>query len=110
MKTPSSRRVHRRPDVSIAVQKFLRILLTNPTLDRPALRSSLRAWPPGRAQTHCEHVRDATADLVEVILAASATVEGLGYQPRGIGGRRRAVVAGVIVRRRRRHRLGRGTT
>lgn len=85
MKTPSSRRVHRRPDVSIAVQKFLRILLTNPTLDRPALRSSLRAWPPGRAQTHCEHVRDATADLVEVILAASATVKVLATSREGLG-------------------------
>ena len=39
---------------------------------------------------NCEHVLDAAADLVEAILAQSATVTDSGDQPRRTGGRRRA--------------------
>ena len=51
---------------------------------------------------NCEHVLDAAADLIEAILAQSATVTDLGHQPRRAGGRRRAVVAGALAGRRRR--------
>ena len=44
---------------------------------------------------NCEHVLDAAADLVEAILAHSATVQDPGHQPRRIAGRRRAAVAGA---------------
>ena len=44
---------------------------------------------------NCEHVLDAAADLVEAILAHSATVKDPGHQPRRTGGRRRAAVAGA---------------
>ena len=54
---------------------------------------------------NCEHVLDAAADLVEAILAQSATVKDLGHQPRRIGGRRRAVVAGALAGCRRGNRL-----
>ena len=54
---------------------------------------------------NCEHVRDAAADLVEAILAQSATVTDPGHQPRRIGGRRRAVVAGALAGRRGGNRL-----
>ena len=57
-------------------------------------RPSASRWPPRwRAGSgllvfdNCEHVLDAAADLVEAILAHSATVRGLGHQPRGVGGR-----------------------
>ena len=46
---------------------------------------------------NCEHVRDAAADLIEAILAQSATVTSLGHQPRRTGGRRRASVAGALA-------------
>ena len=39
---------------------------------------------------NCEHVLDAAADLIEAILAQSATVRSRGHQPRRAGGRRRA--------------------
>ena len=45
---------------------------------------------------NCEHVLDAVADLVEAILAQSATVRS-GHQPRRNGGRRRAGVAGALA-------------
>ena len=54
---------------------------------------------------NCEHVLDAAADLIEAILAQSATVTDLGHQPRRAGGRRRAVVAGALAGRRRGNRL-----
>ena len=54
---------------------------------------------------NCEHVLDAAADLIEAILAQSATVTDPGHQPRRIGGRRRAVVAGALAGRRRGNRL-----
>ena len=54
---------------------------------------------------NCEHVLDAAADLVEAILAQSATVTNLGHQPRRAGGRRRAGVAGAVAGRRRGNRL-----
>ena len=54
---------------------------------------------------NCEHVREAAADLVEAILAQSATVKDPGHQPRRIGGRRRAGVAGALAGHRRGHRL-----
>ena len=59
---------------------------------------------------NCEHVLDAAADLVEAILAASATVTDSGHQPRRAGRRRRATVAGALAGGRRGHRLGGGET
>ena len=53
---------------------------------------------------NCEHVLDAAADLIEAILAQSATVES-GHQPRRTGGRRRASVAGALAGPRRGNRL-----
>ena len=44
---------------------------------------------------NCEHVLDAAADLIEAILAHSATVTNPGHQPRRTRGRRRAGVAGA---------------
>ena len=46
---------------------------------------------------NCEHVRDAAADLVEADPGALGDGEGVGDQPRRIGGRRRAVVAGALA-------------
>ena len=46
---------------------------------------------------NCEHVLDAAADLIEAILAHSATVTNRGHQPRRAGGRRRAGVAGALA-------------
>ena len=57
---------------------------------------------------NCEHVRDAAADLVEAILAASATVKILATSREGLGGRRRATVAGAVAGCGRGHRLGGG--
>ena len=57
---------------------------------------------------NCEHVLDAAADLIEAILAHSATVTDPGHQPRGTRRRRRAVVAGALAGRRRGNRLGGG--
>ena len=57
---------------------------------------------------NCEHVLDAAADLIEAILAQSATVTDPGHQPRRAGGRRRAGVAGALAGRRRGNRLCRG--
>ena len=54
---------------------------------------------------NCEHVLDAAADLVEAILAQSATVKDPGHQPRRTGGRRRAIVAGALAGCRRGNRL-----
>ena len=51
---------------------------------------------------NCEHVLDAAADLVEAILAQSATVTDPGHQPRRTRGRRRAGVAGALAGRRQR--------
>ena len=51
---------------------------------------------------NCEHVLDAAADLIEAILAQSATVRSRGHQPRRAGGRRRATVAGALAGCRRR--------
>ena len=48
---------------------------------------------------NCEHVLDAAADLIEAILAQSATVTDSGHQPRRTGGRRRAGVAGALAGR-----------
>ena len=56
---------------------------------------------------NCEHVRDAAADLIEAILAQSATVRILATSREGLGGRRRAIVAGALAGRRRGNRLGR---
>ena len=44
---------------------------------------------------NCEHVLDAAADLIEAILAHSATVTDPGHQPRRTRSRRRAGVAGA---------------
>ena len=57
---------------------------------------------------NCEHVLDAAADLIEAILAHSATVTDPGHQPRRIGRRRRATVAGAVAGCRRGNRLGGG--
>ena len=57
---------------------------------------------------NCEHVLDAAADLIEAILAQSATVKDLGHQPRRARGRRRAGVAGALAGCRRGNRLCRG--
>ena len=57
---------------------------------------------------NCEHVLDAAADLVEAILAQSATVKILATSREGLGGRRRATVAGALAGRRRGNRLCRG--
>ena len=57
---------------------------------------------------NCEHVLDAAADLIEAILAHSATVKILATSREGLGSRRRAAVAGALAGRRRGHRLGRG--
>ena len=56
---------------------------------------------------NCEHLLDAAADLVEAILAHSATVKILATSREGLG-RRRAAVAGALAGRRRRRRLCRG--
>ena len=53
---------------------------------------------------NCEHVLDAAADLVETILARTATVEGARDLAGGSAGRRRAPVAGPVARRARRSR------
>ena len=55
---------------------------------------------------NCEHVRDAAADLVEAILAHSATVKILATSREGLGVARRTVVAGAVAGRRRGYRLG----
>ncbi len=59
-------------------------------------------WPPRwRAGSrllvfdNCEHVLDAAADLIEAILAHSATVKILATSREGLGGRRRTAVAGA---------------
>ena len=57
---------------------------------------------------NCEHVLDAAADLIEAILAHSATVTDPGHQPRRTWGRRRATVAGALAGCRRGNRLCRG--
>ena len=54
---------------------------------------------------NCEHVLDAAADLIEAILAQSATVTNPGHQPRRAGGRRRAGVAGALTGSQRGNRL-----
>ena len=54
---------------------------------------------------NCEHVLDAAADLVEAILAQSATVTNPGHQPRRAWGRRRASVAGALAGSQRGNRL-----
>ena len=46
---------------------------------------------------NCEHVLDAVADLVDAILAQSATVRILATSREGLGGRRRASVAGALA-------------
>ena len=51
---------------------------------------------------NCEHLRDTAADLIEAILEQSATVTDPCHQPRGTGGRRRALVACALVKRRKR--------
>ena len=44
---------------------------------------------------NCEHVLDAAADLIEAILAQSATVKILATSREGLGVSRRAAVAGA---------------
>ena len=57
---------------------------------------------------NCEHVLDAAADLIEAILAQSATVTILATSREGLGCRRRAGVAGALAGRRGGNRLCRG--
>ena len=57
---------------------------------------------------NCEHVLDAAADLIEAILAHSATVRILATSREGLGVARRAGVAGALAGRRRGNRLGGG--
>ena len=57
---------------------------------------------------NCEHLLDAAAELIEAILAQSATVKSLGHQPRRTKARRRATVAGALAGCRRGNRLCRG--
>ena len=59
---------------------------------------------------NCEHVLDAAADLIEAILAHSATVKVLATSREGLGVRRRATVAGAIAGCRRGDRLAGGRT
>ena len=46
---------------------------------------------------NCEHVLDAAADLIEAILARSATVQDPGHQPRRLAGGRRTALAGAVA-------------
>ncbi|WP_371514986.1 adenylate/guanylate cyclase domain-containing protein [Mycobacterium sp. 1164966.3] len=54
---------------------------------------------------NCEHLRDAAADLIEAILAHSATVTILATSREGLGSRR-TVVGGALAGRRSGHGLG----
>ena len=57
---------------------------------------------------NCEHVRDAAADLVEAILAHSATVKILATSREGLGVADEQLWLVPVAGRRRGHRLGRG--
>ena len=57
---------------------------------------------------NCEHVLDAAADHDRSHPGAVGDGEGLGYQPRRAGGRRRASVAGALAGSQRGNRLCRG--
>ena len=57
---------------------------------------------------NCEHVLGAAGDLIEAILAHSATVKILATSREGLRRRRRTAVAGAVAGRQRGHRLGRG--
>ena len=74
-----------------------------------------RAWlPHWRTGCGCWYSTTAStcatpaADLVEAILARSATVTDSGHQPRRVGVGRRATLAGAVFGCRRRDRVGRG--
>ncbi len=56
---------------------------------------------------NCEHVVDSVADLVEAILAASATVTILATSREGLGVERRTVMACPVTRRQLRNRIRR---
>ena len=51
---------------------------------------------------NCEHVLDAAADMIEAILAHSATVEFSATSREGLRRCRRTTLAGAVTRRRRR--------
>ena len=69
-----------------------------------SLADSIAAALEGRSRLlvfdNCEHVLDAAAELIEAILAHSATVTDPGDQPGGLAAGRRTALAGAIAGRR----------